>query len=218
MRNAGSVVTREQLIDEVWDANWFGSTKTLDVHVSGLRKKLGDDSARAALPAHGAGRRVPVLVARGAGRESHEPAPPAARRFAYVLLLIIVALEVPLALNLARRVDAEVKNEAASQALVVAAGASGSMARPANLQGLAQTPGATSARASSSSTAAASSGPTRRGRSCFGTRTRAATRSRPALSGLRAQGERHSDELGADILYTAVPVVKRTSRPSAPSG
>jgi two-component system, OmpR family, response regulator RegX3 len=45
MRNAGSVVKREQLIDEVWDVNWFGSTKTLDVHVSGLRKKLGDDSA-----------------------------------------------------------------------------------------------------------------------------------------------------------------------------
>ena len=45
MENAGSVVTRERLIDEVWDTNWFGSTKTLDVHVSGLRKKLGDDSA-----------------------------------------------------------------------------------------------------------------------------------------------------------------------------
>jgi two-component system, OmpR family, response regulator RegX3 len=45
MRSAGSVVTRERLIDEVWDVNWFGSTKTLDVHISGLRKKLGDDSA-----------------------------------------------------------------------------------------------------------------------------------------------------------------------------
>jgi DNA-binding response OmpR family regulator len=45
MGSAGSVVTRERLIDEVWDTNWFGSTKTLDVHVSGLRKKLGDDSA-----------------------------------------------------------------------------------------------------------------------------------------------------------------------------
>jgi two-component system response regulator RegX3 len=44
MENAGSVVTRERLIDEVWDTNWFGSTKTLDVHVSGLRKKLGDVS------------------------------------------------------------------------------------------------------------------------------------------------------------------------------
>jgi two-component system, OmpR family, response regulator RegX3 len=46
MRNAGSVVTRERLIDEVWDPNWFGSTKTLDVHVSGLRRKLGDDPSR----------------------------------------------------------------------------------------------------------------------------------------------------------------------------
>ena len=45
MRNAGSVVTRERLIDEVWDPNWFGSTKTLDVHVSGIRRKLGDNPA-----------------------------------------------------------------------------------------------------------------------------------------------------------------------------
>jgi len=45
MSEAGSVITRERLIDEVWDVNWFGSTKTLDVHVSSLRRKLGDDSA-----------------------------------------------------------------------------------------------------------------------------------------------------------------------------
>ncbi len=43
MRDAGTVLTREQLIEDVWDMNWFGSTKTLDVHVSSLRKKLGDD-------------------------------------------------------------------------------------------------------------------------------------------------------------------------------
>ena len=43
MQHAGTVVTRERLIDEVWDPNWFGSTKTLDVHVCWLRKKLGDD-------------------------------------------------------------------------------------------------------------------------------------------------------------------------------
>src|SRR3954447_22093929 len=45
MSQAGSVITRERLIDEVWDVNWFGSTKTLDVHVSGLRRKLGDSSS-----------------------------------------------------------------------------------------------------------------------------------------------------------------------------
>ena len=45
MREAGTVISRERLIDEVWDTNWFGSTKTLDVHVSSLRRKLGDDPA-----------------------------------------------------------------------------------------------------------------------------------------------------------------------------
>jgi DNA-binding response OmpR family regulator len=36
----GSVLTRERLMDEVWDANWYGSTKTLDVTVGRLRQKL----------------------------------------------------------------------------------------------------------------------------------------------------------------------------------
>jgi two-component system, OmpR family, response regulator RegX3 len=44
VRNAGTVLTRERVMDEVWDTNWFGSTKTLDVHVSSLRRKLGDDA------------------------------------------------------------------------------------------------------------------------------------------------------------------------------
>ena len=43
VRNAGQVVTREDLMARVWDENWFGSTKTLDVHVGWLRRKLGDD-------------------------------------------------------------------------------------------------------------------------------------------------------------------------------
>ena len=42
VRNAGRVVTREALMDRVWDENWFGSTKTLDVHVRWLRGKLGE--------------------------------------------------------------------------------------------------------------------------------------------------------------------------------
>ena len=43
MREAGTVVSRERIIEEVWETTWFGSTKTLDVHVSALRKKLDDD-------------------------------------------------------------------------------------------------------------------------------------------------------------------------------
>jgi DNA-binding response OmpR family regulator len=40
----GAVRTREEILTEVWDANWYGPTKTLDVHVASLRKKLGDPS------------------------------------------------------------------------------------------------------------------------------------------------------------------------------
>jgi DNA-binding response OmpR family regulator len=44
-REAGRVVSREALMSDVWDMNWFGSTKTLDVHIAWLRRKLGDDPA-----------------------------------------------------------------------------------------------------------------------------------------------------------------------------
>ncbi len=44
-REPGQVVTREDLMSDVWDENWFGSTKTLDVHMTALRRKLGEDSA-----------------------------------------------------------------------------------------------------------------------------------------------------------------------------
>jgi two-component system response regulator RegX3 len=40
--HAGRVVTRDDLMARVWDENWFGSTKTLDVHIRWLRQKLGD--------------------------------------------------------------------------------------------------------------------------------------------------------------------------------
>jgi DNA-binding response OmpR family regulator len=43
---AGHVVTRERIMEEVWDEHWFGSTRTLDMHVSWLRRKLGDDAAK----------------------------------------------------------------------------------------------------------------------------------------------------------------------------
>jgi len=38
---AGRAITRDRLMTEVWDAHWYGSTKTLDVHISSLRHKLG---------------------------------------------------------------------------------------------------------------------------------------------------------------------------------
>jgi two-component system, OmpR family, response regulator RegX3 len=38
----GAVVSRQRILREVWDTEWFGPTKTVDVHVASLRKKLGD--------------------------------------------------------------------------------------------------------------------------------------------------------------------------------
>jgi len=43
-RDPDVVHTREQIIENVWDDNWWGSTKTLDVHVASLRKKLAPES------------------------------------------------------------------------------------------------------------------------------------------------------------------------------
>src|SRR5262245_12615521 len=41
-RNKGRVVPREQLLDQVWGLEYYGEARTLDVHISGLRKKLGE--------------------------------------------------------------------------------------------------------------------------------------------------------------------------------
>jgi DNA-binding response OmpR family regulator len=41
---AGRAVTRERIMEEVWDTDWLGSTKTLDTHVLTLRQKLGPDA------------------------------------------------------------------------------------------------------------------------------------------------------------------------------
>jgi two-component system response regulator RegX3 len=45
LANAGRVLTRDVLIDRVWGSNYYGDTKTLDVHVKRLRAKIEDDPA-----------------------------------------------------------------------------------------------------------------------------------------------------------------------------
>ena len=57
MRNSGRVLTRGQLIDRAWGSNYYGDTKTLDVHVNRLRAKIEDDPAN---PVH-------LLTVRGLG-------------------------------------------------------------------------------------------------------------------------------------------------------
>jgi two-component system, OmpR family, response regulator RegX3 len=41
-RDPGAALSRERLLEEVWETSWFGSSKTIDVHVASLRRKLGD--------------------------------------------------------------------------------------------------------------------------------------------------------------------------------
>ena len=46
VRNEGKVVSRERLMRDVWDTAWFGSTKTLDVHISALRRRSSSITAK----------------------------------------------------------------------------------------------------------------------------------------------------------------------------
>ena len=63
MSEAGRVVTRERIMSEVWDEHWFGSTKTLDMHISALRRKLGDPADEPGRITTLARRRVPLRAA-----------------------------------------------------------------------------------------------------------------------------------------------------------
>ena len=55
LRNVGRVLTRGQLIDRVWGADYVGDTKTLDVHVKRLRSKVEADPGAPRAPRHRAG-------------------------------------------------------------------------------------------------------------------------------------------------------------------
>ena len=126
--------------------------------------------------------------------------------FTYVLVLVIVALEVPLALNLSKRVDAEIKSEAHSQTELVAAGASSRMNDERQLKRLVKSSGQTlggrvivvdaRGRVLADSFTDTTQGDDYSSRPEI----------RTALSGRDVQGERHSDSLNADILFTAEPV------------
>jgi DNA-binding response OmpR family regulator len=61
----GQIVSREQLMHEVWETTFWTSAKTIDVHLGWLRRKLGDDTRRPTL----------ITTIRGRGLR-FEPAPP----------------------------------------------------------------------------------------------------------------------------------------------
>ena len=49
MSNGGEVITRKRLMKEVWDTDYLGDTRTLDVHICWLRKKIEDSPSKPAL-------------------------------------------------------------------------------------------------------------------------------------------------------------------------
>jgi two-component system, OmpR family, sensor kinase len=127
--------------------------------------------------------------------------------FAYVLVLVIVALEVPLVLNVSRRVDAEVKGQAAAQAQLVAASASGRMDDAGDLQRLseeaAQDLGGRVIVVDEAGQLVADSAELESGSYADRPEIRTALQ-----DGRVAQGRRFSETLGESFLYTAVPVVE----------
>jgi two-component system, OmpR family, sensor kinase len=127
--------------------------------------------------------------------------------FAYVLLLVIVALEVPLALNLSRRVDAEIRSEARGQAQLLASFVPGRLDSTSELDRLVRDSaenlgGRVIVVGPRGRLLADSAGTGLRGTS-YASRPEIAD----ALRGQAVQGERHSDSLDEDLLFTAVPVV-----------
>ena len=75
MARTGTVVTREELAREVWDTRWLGGSKTIDVHVSSLRRKLGDDptAPRYVTTVRGVGLRFEPQEADGGGPSVQRP-------------------------------------------------------------------------------------------------------------------------------------------------
>ena len=134
--------------------------------------------------------------------------------FAYVLVLVIVALEIPLILNVSRRVDAEVEGQAAAQAQLVAASASGRMRDAAQLRLItreaARDLGGRVIVVDSAGRLAADSAGLAGG--SYGDRPEIRT---ALQEGQVAQGRRFSDTLGESLLYTAVPVVSGNARVGA---
>jgi DNA-binding response OmpR family regulator len=72
---AGRVVTKRQLLAEVWDQPYGGGDKTVDVHLSWLRKKLGETAARPRYlrTVHGVGVRLVDPDGASAGRDESAP-------------------------------------------------------------------------------------------------------------------------------------------------
>ena len=196
-------------MSEVWDVNWFGSTKTLDVHIGWLRRKLGDDAAqpRYIETVRGVGFRFAASGGRRAVTLRRAPAAGAGLRAGAGARRPRACRS---AVSLRDRVDAEVRSQARSQADVVAASSS-ELLEPASARRCAAWSGSRRrARAVASSWSARAAGcwrtpPERRAGQDYANRPEI----QAALGGQGEQITRGSKTLGDAILATSAPVLIR---------
>ena len=188
----GAVKGREQLMHDVWDENWWGSTKTLDVHIASLRKKLD-----------------PALIETVRAVGFRLVAPRVTRRLlaSYLLItvLALVLLEIPLAVFFAQRERERVAANLEHDATVIATLYEDDLEndRPLDPAAALAYHDRTGARVvvvdRQGISLVDTGGPIDRD---FSTRPEITE----ALQGRRATGTRSSDTLATDILYVAVPV------------
>ena len=116
-RDPGAAVSRQRLLAEVWQTSWYGSSKTIDVHVAALRRKLGDpgldrDRARHRLPSARAVTRRLLLGYLG------------------VTLFVLLSLEVPLGVQNQRTERHDLTAKVSHDATVLAADAEDAVQAP----------------------------------------------------------------------------------------
>ena len=190
----GAVSTREQIMAEVWDENWWGSTKTLDVHIASLRKKLGADW---------------IETVRGVGFVLHDPGTLVTRRlllgYLTVTVFVLILLEVPLAVFFEQReterLTADLDRDAAVLATIYEdALEAGTPADPNPAERYSNDTGARVVVVDTDGIAVVDTDDVT-GRD-FSTRPEFVT----ALTGRRDTGTRFSTTLDTELLFVAVPV------------
>ena len=87
--NAGIVLTREQLLDRVWGYNFYGETRTVDVHVQHVRAKLAEHRPR---HRHGARRRLQARRGRGSAGLGRCSRACALRIIASFVIIVVITL------------------------------------------------------------------------------------------------------------------------------
>ena len=195
----GAVVSRRRILEEVWETTWFGSSKTIDVHMAALRRKLGD-------PAW-------IETVRGVGFRLHVPV---SRRFlvTYIALaaVVLASLEIPLGIQYGRSERSDLDGtDRAGRADDGHLRRGHARARPDQApvrprprrEELPALPGRPRRhrRRDTASRCSTRSRPSR-----AGARSRPVPSSPPPCSGRIATGIRHSNTLKTDLMYVAVPI------------